>query len=78
MPNDLKKQYDKLLEKSKEMTVLGSAVAILYWDMETKMPPRAVELKSQQLAMLQKIGHQMLTDPENGKTLDAIGKHKDY
>jgi len=78
MPKDLRKQYDKLLEKSKEMAVLGSAVAILYWDMETKMPPRAVELKSQQLAMLQKLGHQMLIDPENGKTLDAIQKHGDY
>jgi len=39
MTDDLRKQYDRLLEKSKEMTVLGSAVAILYWDMETKMPP---------------------------------------
>ena len=56
MSDDLRKQYDELLGKSKEMAVLGSAVAILYWDMETKMPPRAVELKSQQLAMLQKIG----------------------
>jgi len=78
MPEDLSKQYDKLLERSKEMAVMGSAVAILYWDMETMMPPRAVELKSQQLAMLQKMGHQMLVDPENGKTLDAIEKHKDY
>jgi carboxypeptidase Taq len=78
MPEDLRKQYDKLLGKSKEMTVLGSSVSILYWDMETKMPPRAVELKSQQLAMLQKMGHQMLVDPENGKTLDAIEKHEGY
>lgn len=78
MSEDLRKQYDKLLEKSKEMAVLGSAVAILYWDMETKMPPRAVELKGQQLAMLQKMGHQMLVDPENGKTLDAIQKHGKY
>ncbi|MBN2335591.1 carboxypeptidase M32 [Candidatus Bathyarchaeota archaeon] len=78
MPVDLRKQYDRLLGKSKEMAVLGSAVSILYWDMETKMPPRAVELKSQQLAMLQKMGHQMLVDPENGKTLEAIQKHRDY
>jgi carboxypeptidase Taq len=72
------KNYDLLLERAKELTVLQSAGSILYWDMETKMPPKAIELKSQQLGMLQKIGHQMLTDPKNGEILDSIEKHKDY
>ena len=70
--------YQKLLDKSKELSVVGSAGAILQWDMETKMPPRGVELKSQQLAWVQKVAHQMLTSPESGKTLEAIEKAKDY
>lgn len=78
MSSDLSKQYQALLERSKELAVIGSAGAILNWDMETKMPPGAVELKSQQLAFIQKVGHQRLTDPENGRTLDAIEKHPGY
>ncbi len=58
--------------------MVGSAGAILHWDMETKMPPRGVELKSQQLAFIQKTAHQMLTSPEVGKTLDAIEKDSGY
>jgi carboxypeptidase Taq len=42
------------------------------------MPPRGVELKSQQLAFIQKIAHQLLTSPEAGKMLDAIEKDSDY
>ena len=37
---NLPKEYEALLERSKQLTVLGSAGAILQWDMETKMPPR--------------------------------------
>jgi carboxypeptidase Taq len=78
MSSDLTDLYNKLLERSKELAVIGSAGAILSWDMETKMPPGAVELKSQQLAFIQKVGHQRLTDPENGRILDAIEKNPGY
>ncbi len=77
MINQIIDDYNSLLERSKELTVLMSAGSILGWDMQTKMPPRGLELRSQQLAMLQKIGHQMLTSPELGKTLESIEKHGD-
>jgi len=76
--SSLKENYDRLLEQSKELAVVQSAGAILQWDMETKMPPKGVELKSQQLAFLQKIAHQMLTSQEAGKVLDAIQKDSEY
>jgi carboxypeptidase Taq len=72
------KDYGKLLDMSKELMVVGSAGAILQWDMETKMPPRGVGLKSEQLAWVQKIAHQMLTSPESGKLIEVIQKHKDF
>ena len=78
MSSTINDHYNSLLERSKELTVLMSAGSMLGWDMQTKMPPRGLELKSQQLALLQKIGHQMLTSPELGKTLESIEKHKDY
>jgi len=74
----LKDNYSKLLGRSKELIVLNSASAILYWDMETKMPPRGVELKSQQLAFIQKMLHQMLTSSENDKVLKAIETDAGY
>jgi carboxypeptidase Taq len=76
--SSLKESYEKLLEHSKEFAIVNSAGAILQWDMETKMPPRGVELKSQQLAFIQKTAHQLLTDPKSGKILDAIEKSPDY
>jgi len=69
--------YKKLLEKNKELTTLGTAIAVLNWDMQTKMPPKGIQMRSQQLAMLSKIGHKMNTNPEIGKLLKQIFNHPD-
>jgi len=76
--SSLKEDYKQLLERSKELAVVSSAGSILHWDMETKMPPRGVELRSQQLAFIQKTVHQLLTSPEMGKVLNSIEKAPDY
>ena len=73
----LQEAYAALMEKHKELTIAESAGAILYWDMETKMPPKAVNLRSQQLALLQKILHRMQTDPEIGRLIEQINAHPD-
>lgn len=70
--------YKKLLEKTKDMATFGTAAAILHWDMETKMPPKGIKMRSLQLAMLSKIGHKMSTDPEIGRLIQEIMKHSDY
>ncbi|MFB0558799.1 MAG: carboxypeptidase M32 [Candidatus Bathyarchaeia archaeon] len=76
--NDLEKAYQDLMERAKDLIVLQSASGIVYWDMETKMPPKGVNLRSQQLALLEKMGHRMLTDPENGRLINAIKSHPEY
>ncbi|MCW4018400.1 MAG: carboxypeptidase M32 [Candidatus Bathyarchaeota archaeon] len=78
MPADLRLSYKKLLERNKELTVLGTPAAIVQWDMETMMPPKAVELRSEQLALLNQVHHKMSTAPAVGKLLDAILKHPQY
>ena len=78
MTKTLLTDYKKLLEKTKNITTLGSAASILHWDMETMMPPRGIKLRSLQLAMLSRIGHQMSTDPEIGRLLEETMKHPDY
>jgi carboxypeptidase Taq len=78
MNSNLKKEYDQLLSKAKEVAVLQSTTAIVNWDMETKMPPKALNLRSQQIAQLEVIGHKMLTDPALGKTIESIEKNPGY
>jgi carboxypeptidase Taq len=70
--------YKKLLEKMRNIVALHSAAAILHWDMETKMPPKGIKLRSVQLAMLSRIGHRMSTDPEIGRLLEETNKHPNY
>ncbi len=70
--------YKKLLEKVKSIVTLNSAAAILHWDMETKMPPKGIKMRSLQLAMLSRISHKMSTDPEIGRLLEETKKHPEY
>ena len=70
--------YKKLLARTKDLKVLQSAEDIIHWDMETMMPPRAVELRSQQLAVLSRLEHKMSTDPEIGRLLKQIAASPDF
>jgi carboxypeptidase Taq len=74
----LRHDYDKLMGNVKDLMVLLSTRSVLEWDMETKMPPRAINLRSLQLAQISQLEHKMSTDPEIGKLLNAIMKHPDY
>ncbi|MEM4703607.1 MAG: carboxypeptidase M32 [Candidatus Bathyarchaeia archaeon] len=66
------------MEKFKEITIVQTIESIVHWDMETMMPPKAINLRSNQLALLSRIAHKMSTDEEIGKLLNAIEKHPEY
>ncbi len=70
--------YNELLSKTKDATVLGTAEGIIHWDMETLMPPGAVEQRSLQLSLLTRIHHQMSTNPQIGKLLATIQANPEY
>jgi carboxypeptidase Taq len=72
LQNSIKPIYNSLLEKTKDVIVLGTAQGLIHWDMETMMPPNAVQQRSLQLELLSRIGHQMSTNPETGKLLKQI------
>ncbi len=74
----IQSDYKKLLRRNKDLRVLQSAEDVIHWDMETMMPPRAVELRSQQLALLSRMEHKMSTDPEIGKLLKQIAASPDF
>ena len=78
MARNLLSVYKKLMTQTKDLIVLSSAEAIIHWDMETMMPPKAVEQRSQQLALLSRIKHKMSTSRETGKLLNAIAANPQY
>ncbi len=78
MTSNLTSAYNQLLSKTKDTMVLGTAEGIIHWDMETMMPPRAVDQRSQQLALMSRIHHKLGTDPEIGKLLEAIQASPSY
>ena len=75
-PSDL--NYDKLMEIVKKIPILQSAVSIINWDMETKMPPKGITLRSNQLALLSGIEHKMTTNPIIGNLLEKIENHPNF
>jgi carboxypeptidase Taq len=78
LPTNTNSIYNNLLSKIKDTTVMGTALGIIHWDMETMMPPRAVEQRSEQLALLSRVNHKFATDPEIGKLLNTIQKSPKY
>ncbi len=72
MKNDIHYAYKKLLSLTKDIIVLSSAQSVIHWDLETMMPPKALEQRSQQLSLLSRINHKMSTAPKIGKLLKTI------
>jgi carboxypeptidase Taq len=78
MTETLLSSYKNLMDKAKDLAVFQSAESFVGWDMETMMPPKAIGLRSQQLALLSRIGHKMSTDPKIGALLEEIVRHPEY
>ena len=78
LTSNIDSAYRELLSKTKDAVVLSTAEGIIHWDMEIYMPPKAVEQRSQQLALLSRIHHKMGTDPEIGKLLNTIQTSPEY
>jgi carboxypeptidase Taq len=68
----------KLMDATREIITLGSVMGVVYWDMETMMPPKGVTLRSQQLGVLRQMLHRLSTRPEIGTLLSNIEKHPDF
>ena len=60
------------MARCKNVYVLQSAMNIVYWDMQTKMPRAGVALRGQQTSLLQVMQYKMVTDLAYGKLIDNI------
>jgi carboxypeptidase Taq len=55
-----------------DVTGLEALAYLLVWDQRTMMPPGGTAHRGSHLALLQRLGHETLTDPEVGRLLDEL------
>src|SRR3954449_13046147 len=67
----MNKAYSSLLEYSRDLYALRSAVGVLSWDQETMMPAKGGEGRARSMASLSRVIHQRFSDPRLGEALDA-------
>jgi carboxypeptidase Taq len=63
---------DRLKSQLAEYHGLQSLAMLLVWDQRTVMPPAGAEHRGNHLALLEKLSHEKLTDPEIGRLLDEL------
>ena len=68
----MEKKYQALKTALQEVYDIRGSSAVLYWDYATYMPPEGAEARGRQMATLQKIAHEKLTDPAIGRLLDDL------
>jgi len=64
--------YEELLERLRDIDMVGQIGGLLGWDQEVLMPPKAAALRAEQLAWISKTGHERLTDPRIGELLSEL------
>src|SRR5690606_13397865 len=69
--------WDELLRRMGELRDFAGIVGLLTWDQETFMPAAAAESRAAQLAAMQGLVHERLTDPRLGELLDACADSPD-
>src|SRR5262245_4924236 len=69
---DPRHAYDELIRRVKEARLLESCGAVLGWDERTYMPREGSAHRSEQMALLATMTHQMLTAPEISRLLGEV------
>lgn len=63
--------YGRLIDTTRDVSLLHATAGILGWDQETMMPPGGLDYRSRQLAQLARMAHERATDPRIGEWLAA-------
>lgn len=56
--------YDKLMGRYREIVLIDSTALVMLWDLDTHMPPGGIDLRGNQLGLLKRLTHRMLTSGE--------------
>jgi carboxypeptidase Taq len=63
---------EQLKERLAQITDLGKVSRLLSWDMQTMMPPAGAGHRGDQMATVQRLAHDLFTDPEVGRWLEDL------
>ena len=66
--------YERLKNRLAIISDLRSAKSLLFWDQQTYMPKGGVAGRAEQVAALSRLTHEMITDGETERLLDASGE----
>src|SRR5579883_1799974 len=64
--------YTELLRRVREAALLESCAGVLGWDERTYMPHRGSAHRAEQMALLARLTHEMLTNPILGELLASV------
>jgi carboxypeptidase Taq len=72
MPRSTDQSYAELIRRVREASLLESCSGVLGWDEATHMPTRGSDLRSEQMALLARLGHEFRTAPVIGELLAEV------
>jgi carboxypeptidase Taq len=72
MTQSLDSSYPNLIRRVRDAGILASCGGVLGWDERTYMPRAGAGHRGEQMALLARLGHEMLTDPRIGELLTAV------
>ncbi|MCK5409783.1 MAG: hypothetical protein KAJ30_05910, partial [Candidatus Heimdallarchaeota archaeon] len=70
----MKTAYEQLLKIYEEIQLLNSVSGVLYWDMNTYMPPAAVEYRAKQFQYISTKTHQLWIDEKISHLIESCQK----
>lgn len=66
--------YEKYVKSMQKMADVGHSIAVLSWDKEVNLPSKGAAFRSQQIATLSGIVHEMFTDKDFGSLIKDLSK----
>jgi carboxypeptidase Taq len=72
MPRTANQAYAELIHRVKEGALLGSCASVLGWDERTYMPHQGSNHRAEQMALLARMTHEMVTAPAIGDLLSEL------
>jgi carboxypeptidase Taq len=72
MPRKADQSYSDLIARFKDYSLLSSCASVLGWDERTYMPREGAPHRAEQMALLARLAHEMLTSPRIGRLLGEL------
>ncbi|PHN05017.1 carboxypeptidase M32 [Flavilitoribacter nigricans] len=64
--------YDKYVRQMQKLADVEYAIGVLSWDKEVSLPPQGARFRSQQVATLSGMAHEIFTAPELGEVIEKL------